>query len=488
MGHMSRNDPNSTHAGPSRHGGMGPTNHSAELAQVAAVFSETYTYSVRTLRGRNLTVPRKRNSQDDLALLPVGATVIVRFDIGLPYIDGVLDIPGSLADTDGIPTTGISGYGGNTQPTQEGGYRGQGEPSDLLPGDTVIGNKDGARMGVFTGGLAMMLASGMSQMRFHRLNDLVELFSRNYTHVTDMGITKIENKDGRVNMSFRGASDQLGEAGADEENWTIRMDLGSEGDLFNFELTTPQGQTLFKLHVDSDGRCEIFGLDGVVIQSGARSGAEQATEAGGDARDTVRGNRVVQTDGDSTHTTKGEHAVTVDGNSTSVAGGDAVTSAVGDVGIAAGRNINMTATGAKDGTAAETVEVHGGDYKTTVGQATYNTPGYSLETYKGDIKLKSSLGGNINLETRTGDIRGTATKVIFDTTANDSCILGGSALVAHVAKYEQLESMMRSLLTAFDAHTHTAAGSPTTVPIVPLSTIIGNMLSAIKSLRVGVGG
>ena len=71
-----------------------------------------------------------------------------------------------------------------------------------------------------------------------------------------MGITQVTNEEGRTNMSFRGGSDQSTETGSDEEKWGIRFDLGAKGDVFNFELTTPLGQVLFRIHVDADGACE----------------------------------------------------------------------------------------------------------------------------------------------------------------------------------------------------------------------------------------
>lgn len=485
---MPAHNPSQVHEGPSRHGGVGTTNTNAVLASVVAVDATRYTYHVRTLGGSNLTVPRKRHTQDDLSLLAVGATVIVRFDIGLPYIDGVLDVPSATETGPGIPTTGVDGFGGFTDSYQAGGYRGAGEPTDTLPGDTLWGNKDGVRLGALTGGVALMMASALSQIRFHQLNDLVELFSRNYKHVSDMGFTKIENKNGKINLSFRGASEQAGEAGSDEENWTIRLDLGSEGDLFRFELTTPQGQTLFSMHVDGDGRCSIFGADGVILQSGNRNGEPHETEQGGDSIDTVHGNRTVVTGGEEAQTVQGSATRTIDGNDTRMCGNDVVDAAARDYGLSSGRNMTVTAAGDKRGNNAFSLNLPGGGYKALVGSPTYTSPAYDVETYGGKVRFSSRLGGNIEFETLRGQLKGKANKVIFDTSSVDSCILGGTTLRSHVAKYEQLESLVRAMFQHFDTHTHPTPSGASGAPVVPMTTILMQLLLACKSQRVGVGG
>lgn len=482
-------DPNATHEGPSRFGGIGPTNHSAELGQVVSADPVRMSYTVRTMRGRPLQgVPRIRYSPDDLTILPRGTSVVIRYDLGLPVIDGVLDLPAAEPESGGIPATGVDSQGSASSDPLTGSYRGPGEPSDLLPGDTLLANKSGARAGVLEGGVALLRGSGMAQVRAHVLNDLVEIISRNYRHVTDMGISEVKNADGRVNWSYRGASDQTNEAAGSEENWTIRWDLGSIGDLLNFELTTPQGQTLFRLHVDSNGRAEIFGLDGVVIQSGSRNNEPHISEHGGDSVDTVHGARTVSTGSDVTETTQGSHSMTVDGTHTQMAGVDWAVSAVRDVGVSAGRNMNVVATGEKTGTTALNVSSLGGNYETTVGQPSYPSANYLVRTFKGNMTFRSSLGGNFLVESALGELHSTTRRAILETMAPDSVILGGNALVAHVAKFEQLEILLRAMMTAFDSHIHTLGGAPTSSPTVPMTLTLGSLIAPIRSVRVGVGG
>lgn len=484
---MSSRDPNATHRGPARHGGVGrPTGISApELATVTSVDTERYAYSVRTMAGQNLPgLQRKRSSPSDLAVLPVGTTVIVRFDLNFAYIDGVLSLPAEEATDTGIPVTGGSEASVNalTQNYASGAFRANGEPSDLIAGDHVMANKSGARVGVLEGGVAIMVASMLSQIRAHALRNLVEIIARNFRLVTDLGELKIENRDGRVNMSFRGASDQASESGATEQNWTIRMDLGSIGDLFNFELTTPQGQTLFKMHVDSNGRCNIFGLDGVVLQSGARSGEPAVTEQGGNFLDIVRGNREVLTDGNASSVVQGNTMRTVDGNETASVGNDSSATAVRDWGVSAGRDVSVTAGG------KHTTTVNDGDCTTKVGQPTKPNGRYAVETLRGRILLKSLQGGNIDIETLSGQAKVSARKIMLNATGSDSVVLGGEALVAHLARFEQLEILVNAMFTHFDAHTHPTPSGASGIPTVGMKMVLGRLVSAIKSLRVGVAG
>lgn len=480
-------DPNSTHRHNDRHGGIGRTSQGTipELGTVISVDTERYAYTVRTLSGRNVPgCGRKRSSPSDLAILPVGTEVIVRFDLNFPYIDGVLSMPAAEATDTGIPTTGSDAAAINalTQNYATSTFRANGEPSDLLAGDHILGNPSGARVGVLEGGVALFMASALSQIRAHVLRNLVEIIARNLRVVTDMGEFKIDNRDGRVNMSFRGASDQASEAGATEQNWTVRFDLGSVGDMLNFELTTPQGQTLFKLHVDSNGRCEIFGLDGIVLQSGARSGEPAVTEQGGSAVDIVRGDRATETGGDATSVVGGNVVSTVDGNRTVSVGNDSATAAVGDLSFASGGDASINAG------KGMTVEVADGPYATKVGTQTKPRGNYSVETLRGRILLKSLQGGNIDLETSTGTAKISAKKIALNATGNDAVVLGGEQLVAHLARFEQLEILVNAMITSHDTHTHPTPSGASGVPVVGMQMAVGRLIRAIKSLRVGVAG
>ena len=488
-------DQNDTHRGPSRLGGIGLTNNSAEFATVVEVDVARYSYTVRTQRGRALPgVPRKRSSPSDLVILPVGTTVVVRFDLGIPYIDGVLDLPSDAPVDPAVPVSEIGGIGGQglnqATNTTRGNYRGPSEPTDVLPGDSIMANYTGARVGVLEGGVAVLSASQLAQVRAHVLNDLVEIISRNFRHVTDMGIFKVENKDGRINLSFRGASDQTNEAGADAENWTIRLDLGAEGDVFRFELTTPTGQSLFRMHVDSEGRCELFGLDGLVFQSGCKNGEPHISEHGGNAVDIVHGRRTVTTNEDHVENVKGNVSTASGGDMSIFSGNDLQQAAARDLGLSAGRNATLSVAGDKRGNPALVTNVQGGDYEVHLGQTSYPEPGITVTTFSGDMSFISSNGGNLSVNTPTGDVITRSKKVVINTSTPNSVILGGTTLAAHLVKFEQLELLLKILIKLLDTHTHTSAAplSPTSTPTVPFSTALSRMIGQLKSERVGVGG
>lgn len=487
---------NAAHRGPSRTGGLGETpSTGAILGTVLEAHSETYTHTVRTQRGGVLRgVPRKRVTPSDVCVLPVGTQVLVRFDIGMPYIDGVFVMPAAAALEPGVPLMpgsqpedGLDFTG--SAPGANGSYRGGAEPADVLPGDEILANSSGARAGVLSGGMAILLA-GLAGIRAHRLNDLLEIFGRNMRVTTDMGYSEVRNRNGKMNYSFRGATDQLNEAGADEEKWTIRFDLGAEGDLLNFELCTPMGQTLFRVHVDAGGRCEIFGLDGVIFRSGDSSGSGEAepvvNEHPGSVRDAIGGGAHREVRGDVSDSAGGNRSEITDGNSTRSVGADSSTQVARDVGLAAGRNVAVVVAGDRTGGTAARVEVRGGDYVEEVGSPDYPAPKRRIQTQRGNIELESLLGGNIVLNTRTGEARVKARKIVLETTGPDSVILGGSTLRAHVAKYEQLEQLVTAMFQRFDTHIHTHPNGPTGAPVVPMATL-RSMLLRVKSTIVGLG-
>lgn len=482
---------NTTQDPRSRMGGVGTTSPQRCYAMVVATQPDRLTHTLTTMSAGGGSaplygVPRIRSSPQEIVCLPIGTTVVVSFDLGMPVIDGVLEIPSAAATTPGIPTTGVAGSGlDGTTNRGVGSYRGPAEPSDLLPGDHVFANKSGARVGVLEGGLALLAGSPLAQVRAHGLGDLVEILSRNFRHVTDMGISEIKNADGRVNWSFRGGSDQTNETGADEENWTIRMDLGSEGDLFNFELTTPQGQTLFKLHVDANGRCELFGRDGVIIQSGAASGEPHVSEHGGDSQDIVRGDREVLTVGDVAATTQGNRAETVDGDATLACGNDLSQQAVRDYGLAVGRNAHYTFAGDGQDHDALAMDVRTGHAKIAMGAPTFPTAKFAVTTLAGDMTFESSSGGNFKVTSLLGEASIEARTIKLKTLAPDSVILGGDTLASHITKFEELKATVNMLMSLLDNHSHPYFNLP---PNMPMKPWVMGMLDAAQSLRAGVGG
>jgi len=431
-----------------------------------------------------------RATPGEVAALSPGTEVCVTYDFGFPVIMGILNMPATdNAGSEAIAVTEATGIGGEgpnrTVIAGRGNYRLAAEPRDVAPGDWVQTGPDGAMAAVLTGGTALIKGSAMAQVRTHNLNDLVEVISRNYRNVTDMGELNVKNTDGRVNLSFRGASDQRTESGPDEERWTVKLDIGAIGDLFNFELCTPSGQTLFRLHVDSSGACEIFGVNGVNICSGNRTGGGRAEEHNGDSAVTIAGAREVTVESDDTLSVFGSVLTTTEADHVINAGNDARIQTTRDIGIASGRNMAISIQGG-EGDTALALTVEDGDFTTSLGSVDSPNSAYKVTTTAGALELKSTQGGGITLETASGNITTNSQTIKLKTSLMDSVILGGDTLVSHLAKFEELQQLMQALFIALDTHTHPLASSATLTPTAPIGSTLTSMLNNVKSTKAGV--
>lgn len=488
------NDPNRT--GASRLGGPGGQNRRGEYATIINYQADRYTATVRTERGRTLSgVPRLRSSPGEIVALTPGSEVLITYEYGMPLILGVLTVPATGNDgSEAMTVSEIADVGGNSTGasdiTSHGNFRLASEPRDILPGDWVQRGVDGNLFALLGGGVALMKGSPLAQIRAHLLQDLVEIVSRNYRHVTDMGEFTVTNTDGRVNMRFRGASDQLSESGPDEQRWTIKMDLGSEGDLFNFELCTTEGQTLFKLHVDSAGGCEIFGVNGVALTSGSRSGGRHVEEHTTDSSRSVTGDRDSITSGDELRQIGGSAATSVGSDYELSANNDIRMQAFRDNTVVAGRNMHISAQGDAAAPTGDALvfDVNTGNWVVNAGTTATPTGGIKMNTVSGAIDVKSTLGGNINLETMLGNVAIAAQTVKLNTSLMDSVVLGGDSLISHIVKFEELQQHLTQLYTALDRHTHPVAGTVASAPTVPIGAPLLGGMQAFKSLKAGVGG
>jgi hypothetical protein len=442
-------------------------------------------------------VGRVRTNPNEVAPLAPGTEVLVSYEYGAPLIMGVINVPASdHADTTAFNVTDVEGFGGSgginqTTRTGVGNYRGAREPRDVMPGDWAQVGTEGNTIATLNGGVNVIRSSTLAQIRTHLINDLVEIFSRNYRHITDMGEFSVFNDDGRINMRFRGATDQRSEAGPDEENWTIRFDMGAEGDILNFELTTPQGNTLFRFHVDAEGRCEIYGVNGVDIGSGARAGGSHTEEHTGNSQRTVEGNRVTTTMGDETRNIEGNNTTEVSSDYVINAGNDHRTQTLRDYAVGCGRNMNVAVQDTL------TYDIEEGGWTIDIGSITSTNAGYTLKTFGGPIKMESQLGGDIELSSLLGHIKTQSQDIKVVTALPDSVILGGEALVSHVVKWEELVAYLTALHTALDLHIHTEPGTSVAAgvlpvtgvsgpPAVPIGAPLAGTFVNFRSLKVGV--
>jgi len=502
--HGSGGDPSSIQRGGGRHGGSGNHSRRGEFGTVIAYQSDRYTATVRTERGRTLTgVGRIRNAPGEIIPLPQGTEVLISHDYGLPIIMGVLEIPAStnnateaFAVNDDTDALFVGGNGENrSQIGTHGNFRRAREPRDVIPGDWAQMGEEGNLMGVLGGGVNIMKSGTMSQIRTHLLNDLVEIFSRNYRHITDMGEFSVTNDDGQVNMRFRGGSDEGTESAPDEENFTIKMDLGSEGDLFNFELCTPQGQTLFKLHVDSEGGAEIFGINGVAVTSGSRNGGTTAQETSGSQQTSIGGDQTVAVTGSDSTTVGTNQTVQVTSDREINVGNDYRLQALRDMAIGSGRNVNLVVQGG-EGDNALTFDIEDGTWLVDMGSVTSPDSGINFKTFAGNMKFESQSGGDFEVMSQTGNLKTTTSTAKFITTGANSVVLGGDSIGSNLTKFQELQSLLCSLFTALDQHTHmggamVAAGTmPVTglsaPPTIPIGAPLTGRIIQLKSTVAGV--
>lgn len=462
----------------------------AELGTIVDVLADRYVYRVKTDSGRSLEMGRKRSHPSDVSLLPIGTSVLVKYDLPFPYIDGVLDIPATDAGASAaVPVTGAVGFGGQGVSAGTGSgsnYRAANEPDDLIPGDSVHAHSSGSRVGALEGGLAVLVGSLLAQVRAHGLGDLVEIISRNFRHVTDFGVFEVKNKGGKVGLSFRGGTDQLTETGSDEERWTVRFDIGADADLLDFRLTTPTGENLFHVHVDGDGRCNVYAADGIVTRSGSASVETAITETAGSVEDRVGADRASYVGGSRSDSTGLDARHDVGGSLEMLAAVDLIAGAARDLSLSAGRRAVVDAQGdASSQDPAFELRARNGNMVFRAGHAPRPQGKIRMETLKGNIELASTQGGNVVLEALLGELRGAARKVLFDTQAPDSVILGGSALTGHVAIYEALERVLLFMAATYDSHGHPSMGAPPTTLMQPG---VRGMVQNVKSRKVGVGG
>lgn len=381
---------------------------------IKKVNKETHSYEVTVIGGEAplSAVPRMMSAPGDARLLPVGCRVAISYDFGQPVIVGCLPYTvGRDKNRTDITITGetVTGGASDLESAEAGGnYRPPHMPNDLGPGDEGIVSPDGNFIGALQGGVNVM-KSNMAEVRTHMINDLLELLCRNYRLHTDMGTSEIKNDAGRVSWTFRGGADQGTQTGSDQENWSIRMDLGAEGDLFNFELTKPDGGSLFKLHVDSDGKLEVFAKDGL----DEFSGADKVTKILANREITVKGDDQQTIGGSQEKTITGNREVTVSGSHSESIGNDHTQSIMRNQTISVGGQLKETAVGGNPAVAtplnvARETNIVNGSWEVSIGDPLNGgnptaLAGFLLETFAGDIEMAVKTKGNIDFNTLLGN-------------------------------------------------------------------------------------
>jgi len=285
-----------------------------EVGVVIDVDAERHAYRVRTTRGTYSGVGRILQSAGDATLLQPQTTVVLDHSLGHPYIAGVLPATVPPVAEHQASATGADGHGGADGALNRslgGAFRGPETPRDLVPGDHGLRSPDGAVVGAFHGKLAQISGSPLAAIRAYGHRDAVEILAGILRVVTWMGESRVLNEDGKTSFVWRGGSDQLTETGADEERYTLRLDLGHRGDVLNFAVTTPDGQPKFRLHIDPVGRVSVTAAGGVQAVTGVGEDSDASDRVHGDRHVETSGDLTVRVGGGATETVEGARSLTV---------------------------------------------------------------------------------------------------------------------------------------------------------------------------------
>ena len=416
MNMRSKNDPLAPSSHISNTGGGGldrGTNPELELGEVLAYHAATHSASVRTLGkgGRLLEVAMLKKGSGDYELLDTGTTVVISWGLGfMPLIIGVVDLVGqqlaALGNTS-ITNVGDSGTDDPLQPAASStNYRPADAPSDLGPGDYAKVGDRNQTVSILKGGVAQ-IGSPNAQLRSFGMSGLLQLIGQRMQGVSDFGTWNIKNDEGKVSFVLRAGSDQSTETGYDENHWTIRLDLGAEGDVFTFETTNTEGHTLFRMHVNADGGIEFFGNGGCDITSGDNTvntyQKNVTTRIRGESKETVDRNVTKTCGASETHTVVTDYMGTV-GNDRGLVVNRHNICSIG------GNRTEVIAGGAtaeaKPGNVAYGLSILNGSWNVDIGDPKKGAnplalAGWNVTTSAGDINLKSGAAFKLESSTRT---------------------------------------------------------------------------------------
>lgn len=371
-----------------------PTGARWQLGVVVEYNSATHTATVRMHAGQPLRdVPQIKATGGVYDHLETGTTVVVSWDLGIPAIVGCMDFVGLQQTAITPPTlTGTEGYGNAdpTQPTTGGSsYKPPLAPIDMSPGDWAQVGAHGNHVAVMGGGMTL-LGSPTAQLRSFGMSGVIQHVARRMEALTDFGTWRVQNDQGRTSFVLRAGSTQATETGLDEQNWTIRLDLGATGDIFDFVITEPKGRVLFRLHAGADGRVQLYGDGGVDVSSGAGGTAETRGDVSGTRRVTVEADDVSVVHGVKTSTVDGDRQAEIGGADIAVTGGDWVRSTGGNYAGVVGGDSVAVVTGASRATIGDAASLDVGDKaEATIGKGLAVTAG-------GDVGVKATGKVGIN--------------------------------------------------------------------------------------------
>lgn len=476
-----------------------------EVCTVVNYSPQAQTYTVATGSGALLLdVRRLVNDPGEIGVLPRSTEVVVHRELGFFVIAAVLKSAATNAvevNPDRISEVrGVGGEDGVYSQTSGGANaRAPNEPIDLLSDDWVRKSKHNNKIGVLSGGTNIMSSSPMAQIRTHGINDMVEVFANIYRHISSFGNLEIVNNGGKTSLTWRGGADQKTENGPNEENWTIRLDAGAEGDLFRLSVTTPHNNTLSEIHMSADGRLSLTGVAGIDISSGTRGTAREDVAENKEV--SVLGNMETTVGGTVSETFKAARTTLVAGTNTVSAGND-LHEVVGHDRLTYVNNKLITTVeggGAvpppAPGNVAILWDAVNGGIESVTGKKGVPTAKQSQQfvNYAGDFNVAVPVTGKVQILSAGPD------SVILgaDGSATDQGSFQGHTFnvtpsMHHVCMWEEFERVINAIMTWADSHTHLSAMGPTgpamAAPTGPMTASVKPTVLPVKSTRVLVGG
>jgi hypothetical protein len=482
------------------------------LGIIESYNDNTKTYTVVTqgnkrnpnaLGGRLQGIPRKLTHAGDQVVLSPETTVIVDFELGIPYIDGVLPQTATAAATYSVaPNFGASpGSGASTAADTGGNYRTANAPTGMLPGDQVLAGEDGNYVAALRGKISTLHGSERAQVLVSGLHDLVRVVCENYENFSSFGNLEVKNKDGRSSLSFRGGSDQASQTGGELEAWTFRLDIGDVGNIFDMRVTSPDNSKTFaRIKMSPDGFMEIFGelarADSTAGDRYTTTGGSHYVRTSGNHKEDVRGtvsknfqNSLVENVASTRTSNVGMDDVSsINRNELKNIGAQQLTTVMGGLPL-----------DAKPTDKAKEVRVVNGSYVIEIGSPKDGGVPSAMSGYKvyvhngaiiiGENPMLPATQCSVNLSTLKPSSIGLGCIVPGPWPEAAMNPPTGSAMV-----YEKWLILFNALITALDNHQHVATygGGPTlsTLPGTPgayFQGITSSLTAAVKSLKVKIG-
>lgn len=478
---------------------MAPPQNIVERGAIISVDARRHVYRVHLNSGRTMKMARIRSHPGDLVLLTIGTFVVVTFALGVPYITGVLP-PDTSSTYDDNPAsvTDVAGHGGN-DPTLSGNLgvssRGPNEPQDITAGDFVGSSPDGASVAALHGKVAQIRGSALAKVQAFGDNDLVRIVAGVLETMTWMGKSAVVNNEGKTSFIWRGGSDQLTQTGPDEERYTIKLDVGHTGDMLKLELCTRNHQTLFRFHVNPEGRVELYAAGGFDQHSGASPDQVHPVNFNGSVEEHITGDASRRVVGNVSETHEGSRTESISTNHSTSVGQDYIRHIGRNARFDVGGDFSEVVSGSKSvnafGNIAQIALYPGSTHtiRTEAGNS-------SIETNTGDHTV-TTLGGTITLNAGPGHISLLGAQVLmsadngaFTISAAPSAIQIGNGAVSGVTKWEELNTAIQTLtarlntlhgLIASHAHVGAAPIDPTLAPLnTPLAVDISPARSAAR--------